>query len=555
MKIGNYKESLTLFGNRNLFLLLCLSSSLILGLIVRLPYFFTYNFALNDGALFVQMSNAIRENNYILPATVLYNKTEIPFAYPPLSFYLIACFTDLFDLNVLDVIRYMPLFFNILCLCVFTLLAARLIKHKAILLYTCLFFPLIPRSYEWLIMGGGVTRSVGFFFTLLAIYQADRFLTKKNYQTFICCSLPLSMALLSHLEWGITSLLTVSLLILYNSPQISKLTSYQVRPTNPIRLLYKQLHQRGFILIVSLGTAIMIMTSPWWATVVFRHGLTPFMAASKTSEWEPHTIASITSALKIFDDGLGGIPLSALAIIGWLISLARKDWFLPVWLVAIFLTTPRHGATPAAMPLAILASIGLVQFVIPTLLWAATFIRDIFQPGRAAQSKNTNSTFRVVAVGVITVIFVLFMNKNYYVQHTPLIAITSNERSGMAWIKEHTPSDAKFIVLTDSVSWQDDRVAEWFPVLANRKSLTTAQGLEWLPGGAFHSEVKRIVELKNKQALGGRKLAGQIESDYDSFQYVAIFIPHAEPSYGEFLETGHYRVVYAQDSVLVFEKT
>jgi len=34
-------------------------------------------------------------------------------------------------------------------------------------------------------------------------------------------------------------------------------------------------------------------------------------------------------------------------------------------------------------------------------------------------------------------------------------------------------------------AWANDRVAEWFPVLAQRHSVATVQGSEWLPGGEF----------------------------------------------------------------------
>lgn len=165
MKVQNYtdRNQNIFFNSKRAFIILCLSLSIMLGLLVRLPYFYVYDFALNDGALFVQMANAIKENGYILPATVTYNKTEIPFAYPPFSFYFIAFLTDVFKFNVLDVTRYLPLVFNILSICIFILLASQWIKNRIILLYTSLFFPLIPRSYEWVIMGGGVTRSVGFF--------------------------------------------------------------------------------------------------------------------------------------------------------------------------------------------------------------------------------------------------------------------------------------------------------------------------------------------------------------------------------------------------------
>lgn len=536
MKNFNNNETLGFLPNSRMsFFLLCLSLSVILGLIVRIPYFFIYDFALNDGALFVQMSEAIKSNSYILPETVLYNRTKIPFAYPPLSFYLVAFLTDLFNFNVLDIVRYMPLVFNILSIGTFVLLASRLIKDKVILLYTSLFFPLIPRSYEWLIMGGGVTRSVGFFFALIAVYQASRILSKYNIRRFIYCSLFLSITVLSHLEWGITGVVTVTLLI-----------------------LSKQFSRRGFVLIVALGAVVLLMTSPWWITVLIRHGVDPFRAASKTSEWEPLTSERIVSLLKIFDDGLG-LPLSGLAVIGWLLSVARKDWFLPVWFITIFLTTPRHGPTPAAMPLAILASVGLTKFIMPILIQSAAFTKKKFNAVQVIWSKlsSNNAFFQLltkhVVSGIIAVIFLLIMTNINYTKQTPLVALTKSERSAMAWLKDNTPSEAEFIVLTTSSSWQDDRVAEWFPVLSDRKSLTTAQGLEWVPGDVFGSKVESINELKRNQASGNNGLAKYVESHYDSFQYIAVFIPQINPNYGKFVESG-YRVVYDKDSVLVFER-
>lgn len=534
----NNNETIGFLPNsRMAFFLSCLSLSVILGLIVRLPYFFIYDFALNDGALFVQMSEAIRSNGYILPEVVVYNRTEIPFAYPPLSFYLVALLTDLFHFNSLDVVRYMPLVFNILSIGTFVLLASRLLKDKVILLYTSLFFPLIPRSYEWLIMGGGVTRSVGFFFALIAVYQASRILSKYNIRRFIYCSLFLSITVLSHLEWGITGVVTVTLLI-----------------------LSKQFSRRGFVLIVALGAVVLLITSPWWITILIRHGFDPFRAASKTSEWEPLTSEKIVSLLKIFDDGLG-LPLSGLAVIGWLLSVARKDWFLPVWFIAIFLTTPRHGATPAAMPLAILASVGLAQVLMPILIQASVFTKNKFNAVQVIWSKlsSNNKFFQrlitnyVLVSCVIAVILLLLMTKINYTKQTPLVALTKSERSAMAWLKDNTPSEAEFIVLTTSPSWQDDRVAEWFPVLSDRKSLTTAQGLEWVPGDVFRFKVESINELKRNQASGENGLAKYVESHYASFQYVAVFIPQQNPNYGKFLESG-YRVVYDNDSVLIFER-
>lgn len=143
--------------------LLGLTFAVLLGLAVRLPFFTKNDFTLNDGALFVQMAQAVLENGFALPKNIQYNMTEIPFAYPPLSFYIVALLSKFVGWDVFDVVRYLPLFFNILSIAGFVLLAARFTRESIGLLAAALIFPLLPKSYEWLIMGGGVTRSVGFF--------------------------------------------------------------------------------------------------------------------------------------------------------------------------------------------------------------------------------------------------------------------------------------------------------------------------------------------------------------------------------------------------------
>ena len=54
----------------------------------------------------------------------------------------------------------------------------------------------------------------------------------------------------------------------------------------------------------------------------------------------------------------------------------------------------------------------------------------------------------------------------------------------MAWVKENTPSESRFLVLDFPYGWFSDSVAEWFPTLTERQSLLTVQAQEWLPGAA-----------------------------------------------------------------------
>ena len=58
------------------------------GLLVRAIPVLTADFPLNDGGLFYAMTRDLQHANFLLPATTSYNGLGIPFAYPPLGFYV-----------------------------------------------------------------------------------------------------------------------------------------------------------------------------------------------------------------------------------------------------------------------------------------------------------------------------------------------------------------------------------------------------------------------------------------------------------------------------------
>jgi hypothetical protein len=45
--------------------------------------------------------------------------------------------------------------------------------------------------------------------------------------------------------------------------------------------------------------------------------------------------------------------------------------------------------------------------------------------------------------------------------------------------------------------WWNDAVDEWVPALALRRSHTTCQGSEWLPGGQFHRCLEEYDDLQS----------------------------------------------------------
>jgi len=65
----------------------------------------------------------------------------------------------------------------------------------------------------------------------------------------------------------------------------------------------------------------------------------------------------------------------------------------------------------------------------------------------------------------------------------------------MAWVSDNTPVDSKYLVLAPGPWWNIDRTSEWFPLLADRESIVTDQGYEWLGTYPLRNKIKTSAQL------------------------------------------------------------
>jgi len=128
---------------------------MLFALAARLPYFVASDFPLNDGGMFVAMSQDIIDAHYALPAFTSYNFEGIPFAYPPLAFYLVASVANVTGIDPVTLARYIPLMANLTTVVAVAVLARSLLGPGWAAVIAPIVFALVPRSYEWMIMGGG----------------------------------------------------------------------------------------------------------------------------------------------------------------------------------------------------------------------------------------------------------------------------------------------------------------------------------------------------------------------------------------------------------------
>jgi len=445
------------------------------GCIVRARPVLLADFPLNDGGLFYLMTEELQRAHFHLPAFTAYNAAGIPFAYPPFGFYAAGVLAEIPSLTLMRVVQFLPLATTCATLIAFLLLARTMLSDRVAVVAALTAFALVPRSFIWLVMGGGLTRAFGFLFTILALHQAYLLFTRKQVRFAVAAGVFSGLTPMSHL--GTAPFLAVSLIIFF--------------------IAYGR-HRQGLAGMAIIGAVAIVVSAPWWVAVARVHGFDPFLAAGGTGG----SVLSSGNGRRIAVGRLArlgalvtGEPLfpviDVLALLGGLASLRRRAFVLPIWWVVTLALDTRAGATYATVPVALLAGIGVAEVLRP-LLWAPR--------------ESVEGRVNVLAVAV-TGFFVVYCTLAAMIRDpemgaeaATLTSLSRDERDAMRWIAANTPSTSRFFVVPD-VGWPYDKVAEWFPVLAERQSVATVQGREWLPNGEF----ARYVDLYDTaRSCGGR---------------------------------------------------
>jgi len=272
--------------------------------------------------------------------------------------------------------------------------------------------------------------------------------------------------------------------------------------------------------MVIIGVTAIAVSAPWWIAVARVHGFGPFLAAGNTggSILTPGSIQrAAIGRLARLGALATGEPLfpviGVLAVLGGLASLRDRSLALPLWWAVTLALDARAGSTYATVPVSLLAGIAVAEVLGPLLVLgrptAGAASADA-QPGPEADVgwKRMRVVGRTHMLAVaVTGFFVVYCtlaamirDSDLGAEAATLTSLSSDERDAMRWVAANTPAGSRFFVVPE-VGWPYDKVSEWFPVLAERRSVATVQGREWLPNGDF----ARYVDLYGPaQACGGR---------------------------------------------------
>ncbi|MCQ3936908.1 MAG: hypothetical protein DPW18_07655 [Chloroflexi bacterium] len=484
-----------------------------LGLAVRLSAPLSASFPLNDGGLFYQMIIDLQNNGFSLPAVTTYNFADVPYAYPPLAFYLYGLLSAA-GIPLLKLMQYAPALVSTLTIPIFYALAKDLLGSRRQALFGAMAFALVPRAFDWLIMGGGVTRSLGFLFAILAIHRAHSLFSNPAARQVILTTLFSGLVVLTHPEASVHTAIAAAFFY-----------------------LWKDRTAKGALRAATAAIGTLIIAAPWWVTVLMRHGSAPFHAAmTAASENSLDFVLRAFALIKFeFTDEPFMQLISVVGLLGLFTLLAQRKPALPIWLALIAFLEPRGGALYMTLPLCMSVGAAFEQGILPIL-------------------KPQDERLRPWAWNAFIGFFLLYGMINASITASNIVrqlTLTPDDLDAFAWVKANTPSGSEFIVITQGLPFNDS-TSEWFPILAERRSTATVFGYEWVNDGNFTARVQSYEELQKCANEGLPCLETWAQTTNFSHIYVREKQPF--PLSMPLSVSPNYKAVYQTGKITIFER-
>jgi hypothetical protein len=496
----------------------------LLGVFLRLLFLQKSDFVINDGGMFYTMILDLQKNNYALPLFTSYNNSQIPFAYPPLSFYTGAALNQFFHIDLVTIFRIYPLFYNILSIPAVFFLACELTRNNRQALLSTGFYSILMPGYEWLISGGGLTRSPAHTLFIIAFTLYLVYIRNKQWKYLVFSIITASLMTLHHIEYCWMLAFSMVLFSIHH-------------------LTLKECIRAGLIYLAG-G---LILTSPYWISVSMNHGWSPFISAFTAGEFDFFkTFARLV--IMVFTEEILIQFINSLAIIGLLYCIFSRKYLIVIWLILIGFLNPRSANRSLVFPVILLASIAVDELICPALDKLRASQNPLLEKNDNRQGINKSNPFIYSQIFMMFCIgFPFFLGfLNTLGVHPVLSMLPKQELESMEWIK-----------------WHMDKMGEWFPALTQRKSLTTIQGTEWLPNSTFENDKLIYDGFKKCADIGESCLSEWSAKNEMLFNYLVVSrcvntADSLDAGLNYFNQTVHdsgkYDVVYENEAVTIFHK-
>jgi len=508
----------------------------VIGLAVRISAPQSASFPLNDGGLFYRMILDLQANHLALPSHTTYNNAAIPFAYPPFAFYVYALISSASHISLLKLMQFLPSIVSALTIPAFYLLATEILVSKTQSGLAALAFAFVPRGFDWLIMGGGVTRSLGLLFALLAMRQAYLLFSRSSNRPVPAMIGLGALVLLTHPEAAVHT--AIGAIYFY---------------------LWKDRSLKGLMRAAMVAAGILLVTSPWWFAVIASHGLDPFRGVVSAAKQDSYN--TLVGLIVLFRFNFTDEPHIALftvfALVGLFTLLAKGKPQLPLWFLLLYTLEPRGGPLFMMIPMAMFAGVGLDQTLLPGLRGLNGLNNEPTEtpPDGAADEGWSHNLLagRTARIFIITIFLYTSLSAFEVAANIKFNStLTNADLDALSWVKQNTPPGSKFAVVTQGLPL-NDATSEWFPALTERTSLATVFGYEWVNDGNFGARVKNYQALQACATQDIDCLDRWAQDIGQPISYIYLRIATAQPSINFHLsDSADYKAVYETPTVVIF---
>lgn len=507
--------------------ILFLIFAILIGGYIRLAQAIPSPFPLNDGGLFYTMTQDLIANNWRIPAYTTYNHLNIPFAYPPLGFYLAGFISQSIGWELLDIFRILPAVFSLLTIPAFYIFATNFVKDDWELGIATLIFALVPPSFTWLIMGGGVTRALASFLSLLTLSRIYHLYIKRSKGNILITAILASLTILSHPETALHT--AIGALILF---------------------LFFGRNKIAFLKSIIVLTLILIITSPWWVTVISNHGFSPFVAAGQTGWYTSDSIINLLTFDISYENGLQTIGVFSFVGIFW--NLSKKRYIFPIWFILLYVCDPRNAPQDLTPLMAILSS---------TVLFEVFRVFSKHRPREESVIKPPLDHPIVKFFFAILVCQWIFssMATTSYVGYKTVL--TQDDHDAFEWVKNNTVANSSFFILSGNSPLMDP-ISEWFPALTNRRSVNTIQGHEWLKDENFGKNLESSSKAQDCFSQTPDCILNWASNNQEQVNYIFLRKVPQQCGDDQFYSSGLYKLlkehsmfkeVYTTNEISIFQ--
>lgn len=433
---------------------LILFTAIIFGALFRFVPTIMAGFPVNDGGMFYVMIQDLQDNQFIPPFYTTYNHINIPFAYPPLAFYVGAGIGSILNIPTIEILRWLPALFNTIGIPAFYFLAKEILNNKMKGAVAALAFAFTPHLNTWLSAGGGLTRSLGTLFLLLTILYSWKLFAQNEEKSMGGVIIFGSLVVLTHTESTVYAI-TIPMLIWAIKSRTTK----------------------SAIQAVWIALGVILLAGPWYGFIISRHGVEPLLSALQTGSQSIWGIIRLINFDIITEESFLDL-LGVMGILGICFLILNKEYVIPCMLLFMYIVQPRSSHTIGNIPLAMATGAFIIDVILPAL------------------TKVQNSR-RAISILLMFLSPYLLANSVYHAYILSEHAVSANEQDAMQWVKENTSADNSFLLITGEYNPICDTTSEWFPALTERRSLTTIQGREWLNDKDFNEFIGKWIEVQS----------------------------------------------------------